>query len=284
MFPYGFWNSYLWKEAARAGLRQISKLVGQGNLARASSLATTPGVLKPSAAGSQLRQLGAGSEGAATLVAHPQHGVAVRKLYDPNGISSPAMIARKEELGKALGSDPNFARFYGSAPTPRGGTMMHFNEYVPSTQQSPSPSSASITRDRAQESLNRLGYQGHDLRAGNMITDSNTGQTKVIDYLPGKPNEFKSTPGSNEIGVLPRGYHLMNDTTGTTEPSRLLRSTLTNKNVPLARGTAIGATKKVTNTTPTVPSSSSNITTPSVPQVNSQATSVGKRRSSIPSI
>jgi hypothetical protein len=58
-------------------------MVQQGNVAGASALAKAPGVLKPSVAGSQIRQLGRGSEGMATLVAHPQHGVAVRKMYDP---------------------------------------------------------------------------------------------------------------------------------------------------------------------------------------------------------
>lgn len=226
MFPYGFWESDLWKEAARAGLRQISKMVSQGNIAGASSLATTPGVLKPSAAGSQIKQLGRGSEGLATMVAHPEHGVAVRKLYDPRGLSSPAMIQRKEEAGRALGDNPNFSKFLGSAPTPHGGGQMHFNEFVPSTQQKPSilntPASmrakteqslaASNTGRSARAALENVGYEGHDIRKGNMMTDARTGQNKVIDYMPARPGEMATLDSSrpNNITVSQAGASLFN--------------------------------------------------------------------------
>lgn len=216
MFPDGFWASPIWKEAARAGLRQISKMVSQGNLAGASSLATTPGVLKPSAAGSQIRHLGRGNEGLATMVAHPEHGVAVRKLYDPRGITSPSMIARKEEVGRALGNNQDFATFRGSAQTPHGQGTMHFSEFVPQAKgavenQGWTPQSLA-TSQRAHKALGELGYEGHDIRPGNMVQDARTGQSKMIDYMPGRPGEMSSSPLSPEkIEVSPAGHGLFNE-------------------------------------------------------------------------
>lgn len=209
-FPHGFWESELWKEAARAGLRQISKMVSGGNLAGASRLATTPGVLKPSAAGSQIKHLGRGSEGLATLVAHPEHGVSVRKLYDPRGISTPAMIQRKEEAGRALGNNPNFSRFQGSAPTPHGGGTMHFSEYVPQTPGAPQAKQwAEQTGNQARQALQSVGYEGHDIRKGNMAFDASTGQHKVIDFIPGRAGEMMSD--QNSLQVSPKGSHLFGD-------------------------------------------------------------------------
>lgn len=208
MFPHGFWTSPIWKEAARAGLRQISKMVGQGNLAGASQLAKIPGVLKPSSAGSQIQHLGRGGEGLATMVAHPDHGVAVRKLYDPRGISGQDMIARKEQAGRALGDNPNFAKFLGSSQTPQGG-QMHFNEYI-SPGQAPTgqagAQSVRHTQVQAQKGLTNAGFAGgKDIRKGNMIYDANAGQHRVIDYIPAQQGEFQRMPKSmeNRLAVSP---------------------------------------------------------------------------------
>lgn len=186
-------------------------MVSQGNFAGASSLATTPGVLKPSLAGSQIKHLGQGSEGLATLVAHPDHGVAVRKLYDPRGISGPEMIARKEQAGKALGDNPNFAKFLGSAQTPQGGNM-HFNEYVPTGSAPFAPNSAAETQSikhtttQANLGLNQAGFAGgKDIRRGNMVYDAASGKHRVIDYMPAQKNEFMRMPAnkSNVIAQTP---------------------------------------------------------------------------------
>ncbi len=205
MFPDGFWNSPLWKEAARAGLRQISRMVSEGNLAGASQLAKTPGVLKPTLAGSEIKHLGRGGEGLATMVAHPEHGVAVRKLYDPRGVSGPEMIARKEQAGLALRDNPNFARFLGSAQTPYGG-QMHFNEYVHPGQVPPGQMEQSVRHARAQahKGLTDVGFAGgKDIRSGNMIYDSASGKHKVIDYLPSQKGEFLRMPKSKERVLAP---------------------------------------------------------------------------------
>lgn len=208
MFPDGFWVNQLWKEAARAGLRQISRMVGEGNLAGASRLAKTPGVLKPSLAGSQIQHLGRGGEGVATMVAHPEHGVAVRKLYDPRGISGQEMIARKEQAGRALGNNPTFAKFLGSAQTPQGG-QMHFNEYIKPGQAPTGQAGIQSVRHaqtQAQKGLTEAGFAGgKDIRKGNMIYDEAAGQHRVIDYLPANKGEFMRMPAGreNQIATTP---------------------------------------------------------------------------------
>lgn len=214
-------------------------MVSQGNIAGASRLAQTPGVLKPSAAGSQIKHLGRGSEGLATMVAHPQHGVAARKLYDPGGISTPAMIARKEEAGKAMGSNPNFAQFLGSAQTPHGGGTMHFNEYVPGasrTMKDSTPaqrSAAAQTGRDARSALAEKGYEGHDIRMGNMVEDSRTGQNKLIDYLPARPGEMTSSPAQpNVISPTPSGSHLFQQQQGQATNGQLLGGMLGGKQMP----------------------------------------------------
>lgn len=183
-------------------------MVGEGNLTGASQLAKTPGVLKPSLAGSQIQHLGRGGEGLATMVAHPDHGVAVRKLYDPRGISGSDMIARKEQAGRALGDNPTFSKFLGSAQTPQGG-QMHFNEYVQPGQAPTGQAGAQSvrhTQTQAQRGLTQAGFAGgKDIREGNMIYDANAGQHRVIDYIPAQQGEFQRMPKSmaNRLSVSP---------------------------------------------------------------------------------
>lgn len=212
------------KISARRGLKEIAKLVQQGEHAAASRLAKTRGVLKPSVAGSSFKELGMGAEGAASLVAHPEHGVSVRKHYNPGGISSPAMIARKELAGRAIGQNPNLAQFHGSATTPQGHAM-HFSEYVPGQ----TASSAGITkknpefqraRGGAIQALRGAGFRGgEDIRPGNMIRDVRTGGLKTVDYLPSRQGEFAKAPkrvmkqwGSNTVVNTPSGRPLFNPT------------------------------------------------------------------------
>jgi hypothetical protein len=213
VFPYAAWKSETWKTAARAGLRQIGRMVQQGNVAGASALAKTPGVLKPSAAGSQLRTLGTGSEGVASLVAHPEHGVAVRKVYDPKGLATPEMISRKENVGRALGANPNVAQFYGSAPTPQGGGTMHFSEFVnpqgphaapakrPVGPLTPAQEQADAARKAAVEKTRQgtvravagsgQGFSGAaDVRDANMVWDGSSGRFKSVDIMPTRRGEF----------------------------------------------------------------------------------------------
>lgn len=164
------------KDAARAGMRQITNALGAGETALANRLATTPGVLKPSAAGSQIRHLGSGMEGTSTLVAHPEHGISVRKVYDPQGLSDSTMIANKAEAGRALQGNPYVAQFKGETPTGVG--PAHFYEHVPNVEGPNTPSSFEVaTRVRAERPA---GMRLHDVHEGNIQGG------KAIDYLPVK--------------------------------------------------------------------------------------------------
>jgi len=118
------------KSAARAGLRMIRSMVGQGNVAGAERLALTPGVLKKTMAGSQVAHLGSGMEGVSTLVAHPKRGLEVRKMIDPKGVAGPGMVQAREAAGTALRDSTDVAQFHGAYNTPGGLRAQRF-EYVP---------------------------------------------------------------------------------------------------------------------------------------------------------
>lgn len=201
------------KQGARAGLRQIAKLVQGGNLAKADQLARAPGVLKATAAGSQIKHLGQGSEGVASLVAHPEHGVAVRKLYDPQGIASPELIARKAQAGRAMGANPAVAQFKGEAATPHGAGQMHFSEYV---QGGKTPFAAGSAAENAAvrqtkadtlRGLRGAGFRNsQDIRQGNMVFDANKQRFRTVDYIPGKSGEFqKGLAGDTENVIRTTG-------------------------------------------------------------------------------
>ncbi len=209
-------SSAVSKYAARAGLRQVRNLMRGGNVEAASALAKTPGVLKATPAGSSLQHLGQGSEGLATLVAHPEHGIAVRKLYDPKGLSSPAGIARKETAGRSV-NDPSVARFLGSAPTPKGNATMHFNEYVNPKGPHQEPTGAAqrqaqrATKAQTIRAVRRGGFHNaQDVRADNMMWDGTAGRYKTIDYIPSMHGEFSHlSPNRQNVLVPGEGFREM---------------------------------------------------------------------------
>ena len=189
------------KVSARAGLRLIRNMVGQGNLAGANRLAITPGVLKKTQTGSQIKTLGAGQEGAAQLVAHPKGGIYVNKYTDPHGASAaPGMAQAQADAARRL-AGPDVAANLGSFQTRQGATVQR-NEYVPgvtgdSAQLSPQD------RWRAEQQRKRL-----DLRAQRMgipVTDiqGNPGNTiqapggaaKVVDFTVPTPQQQQAAPG-----------------------------------------------------------------------------------------
>ncbi len=205
------------KIAARRGLEIIRKLVQSGapeDLARAGRLAKRPGVLKPSIAGSQIKDLGMGGEGLATLVADPKQGLSVRKLYDPQGMASPEMIRRKHYAGKNLVGEQSIAQYKGQAPTPQGGGTMQFSEYVPGGAM-PSSSQAKRVGEQARDAIQqRTPFSNPaDIRPGNMVTDPKSGKTKLIDYIPTQFGEVGKVPGKDSatIGFTPKGMALWND-------------------------------------------------------------------------
>jgi serine/threonine protein kinase len=199
-------NAALEKFAARRGLMEIRNALGGGNLARAQRLATTPGVLKPTnTMGSQIKDLGAGGEGLATLVAHPEHGIAVRKAFDPNaGVYSNDLISRKAQLGSLPGS----AKFLGQAQSQLG-SPVHFNEYVNGTQvtdkmlkSDPQVATQYLRSMRSShQAAAKQGFKLRDTRAANaMLTPE--GQVKFIDSLPFKKDELPTNGESHQMRKL----------------------------------------------------------------------------------
>jgi len=177
------------KISARAGFRLIKNLFSKGTsgaLEQASRLAKTPGVLKPSAMGSHIKHLGGGSEGIADLVAHPEHGVAVRKLYDPtSAIASPMMVGRKLQMSKVVDS-PRLAKTYGFARTGRGGRAT-FHEYVPGGE--PGRRAEATIKEELQRAGASKGYQLEDIRKANIRGE------KAIDVLPMHKGEAEGMGG-----------------------------------------------------------------------------------------
>jgi len=177
------------KTAARAGMRAIQQHINTGNMGAANRLATTPGVLKPSAAGSQIKHIGSGMEGTSTLVAHPEHGIAVRKVYDPQGISGPLMVANKAEAGTALRGNPYVAQYKGETPTKIG--PAHFYEHA-TDHPGATSSFEAATRVRGERPN---GMRLHDVHEGNIVGG------KAVDYLPIKPGQ----PTGLRTDVIERG-------------------------------------------------------------------------------
>lgn len=149
--------------------------------------------------GTGLRHLGQGSEGIADVVVHPEHGLSVRKAFDPElGMSAPNMIARKEIAGSLTRNNPAMAQFYGAEKAP-GGVSTHYNEYIPGKQAPEWPAATPVERIRMQRTrmqtnraLQDAGFAGggQDVRPANMVIDKRTNMPRTIDYLPAHAGEF----------------------------------------------------------------------------------------------
>lgn len=249
----------LQKIAARRGLKEVAKHLKAGDLGKAQALAQKPGVIKSSPQGSQIRNLGAGAEGVASLVAHPQHGVSVRKLYDPAGMSTPAMIARKEQVGRSVQS-PHLPAFHGAAQAP-GGAPMHFSEFVQGkslgsaqgdttakmrdprnpihssgTKGVPEHAAARQAAAGAHKAMRQAGFKGggRDVRMANMVKTPE-GKVKVIDYMPAHKGEFSGASESARltggaraamVAKTPAAEGLFNPGSTNTPTPRLLASQL----------------------------------------------------------
>lgn len=164
------------KIAARRGLKEIRKMVESGDIEGANRLAITPGVIKKTHAGSQVKPLGAGTEGGATLMAHPKRGLDVEKLIDPKGImgdiSAPSgatpALHRREWLQHRLKGGPDLAEFQGARLTP-GGLRSQRYEYVhgkplaqePVSTSEPSTAVSPASARGATERRQRGGKQPH---------------------------------------------------------------------------------------------------------------------------
>lgn len=184
----------LQKIAARRGLKIMRDLIAKGDpasMARANRLAKTKGVVKPSAAGSQIKSLGRGAEGQVDLVADPKFGISARKLYDPRGIPSEKMIRRKEMVGSAM-NDPSVAKFHGARQSP-GGARMHFSEYVSGNGAPTGQAATAMRRQTKADTIRAARKQGYslpqDIHADNMRFDPASGRYKTVDFMPTKRHE-----------------------------------------------------------------------------------------------
>lgn len=176
------------KFSATRGLKEIRKSFQAGDMARANRLAKTPGVLSPSNAyGSELADLGRGGEGLATIVAHPEHGISVRKLFDPAGSAySPEFVKRKEELANL----PGTAKVLGTGQSVQG-TPIHFNELIAGRDVTEADRAAFLAAHaRVSAAGQERGYHLADLRPPNAkVTPS--GEVKFIDHAPMRPEEVR---------------------------------------------------------------------------------------------
>lgn len=188
-------DAALEKFAATRGLKEVRSAIMAGNWGRANTLSKTPGVLRRgNIYGSQLADLGAGGEGLATLVAHPKHGISVRKTYDPAGsVYSPEIIRRKEQLG----SLPGAADYYGKSIS-RQNTPVHFNEFVRgedvnalSLGQAGAGNAYMKTLMQLRRAGRQQGYNLADLRGANARLTPD-GRVKFIDHMPLTPVETES--------------------------------------------------------------------------------------------
>lgn len=214
----------LQKIAARAGLKLIRKLVAKGDpkaLARAQRISTTPGVLKKTMAGSQVKHLGAGMEGVSTLTAHPKRGLEVRKVIDPKGIAGPKMVANREAAGKALRGSSDVAEFRGAYNTPGGLRAQRF-EYAPgrgadslgaaagpstavgsgrgaAVAAAPARGGGMTQQQRAQAQMKRLKLQGE--RKGFQVADLHEGNVMMGQQGGGKAVDFIPVPKDKNVGL-----------------------------------------------------------------------------------
>ena len=202
------------KLALRAGFRAMQRAGAGGNIAGTSDiwknrnawmkpttkLETTMSPKEVAQGGRTLGELGGGGEGAADMVLHPRHGLAVRKTYDPMGLATQETIARKETMGRRAGRTPELAQYYGSQPTPKMPGTMHFSELVAGSGQHAEPAAGTPEHNAAlertfnatQAAAHRAGFAGGatDVRPTNMVWDKSKGMYRTVDAIPAKANEF----------------------------------------------------------------------------------------------
>lgn len=250
---------------AKGAFKSGNKEQGEAFLARANKMAKTPGVIKSSPGGSQLKRgiRGAGSEGSVTEVMDPQFGISMRKTYDPQGLSTQQLIKRKDVAGKAIGKSEDVAEYYGQRATPKvrigpgvhkrtKGTMQ-FSEPVYSAPGVSKPSTIqaapdyAAAKDKARAAYSKTPYSDpQDIRAANMIRDVRTGKLKTVDTIPARPGEFISQADrefldpkrfpENMLGpISDAGEKLVKDPTRAVSPNQLNRSLL-GTGSPRARG------------------------------------------------
>lgn len=218
--------SSLVKEAATRQVKEMRKLVEQGNVEGAQRLAgrlQEGGVLKRTAMGTPLKQLGAGREGIADLVVGAKdapvgHEIAVRKSYDPKAsMYNPVLPNRKVQMGQELANDPAYAQMFTKGNARAAGNVpYHMGEYVPGKAigQTPGYHNAAAGLRPAverghQAAAKVLGQpaQMNDVIQGGMRVHGDNvrvtpgGQQKIIDHMPFTRDELRAGARGDLTGL-----------------------------------------------------------------------------------
>lgn len=170
------------KLAARAGINRLRQLFRSGNIQEAEQLAAhAPQILagRNLPRGSQIRNLGSGSEGVAQHVLMPEGRSAVVKTYDKTSpIYSPVIQQTRAQLaGREI---PGHAQTYAFRSTPQAEYAI--NEFIPAAKAKPTPQQIAETQAQVRHAV--PGHEMLDIGKQNMVVDARTGQAKVIDSLP----------------------------------------------------------------------------------------------------
>lgn len=190
---------WLEKVALTRGQTIIKNLVAKGKVGQAEATAerfVAKGAIKTTAQGSQLRTLGGGSEGIATLTAGAKDApLSARKTFNPRALYSEEQISRRLEAGKELRDDSRFARLHSDEVhrTPAGAPFMHY-EYVGkgrSVQRHKEVTGVNLKDEVAKLPHVMPGRYLHDIvgNKGNVRVMPD-GSPKVLDYMVAKPKEI----------------------------------------------------------------------------------------------
>lgn len=193
---------WLEKIALTRGQRIIKSLVSEGKVEQAKATAerfVAKGAIKTTEQGSQLRALGGGSEGIATLIAGSKDApLSARKLHNQRALYSEEQVTRKIDGGKMLRSDPRFAKLYSDTAhrTSANDPYMHY-EYVhggqgignhvrshPEDAQRVIDAAAKLPRALPNRYLRDVKNNSGNVR---VMPD---GSLKVLDYLVAKHHEM----------------------------------------------------------------------------------------------
>jgi len=147
----------------------------------------------------QLKHLGTGGEGVATLMTNPKHGANVMKSFDTeSNLFSPENFYTKQKVWKATKNNPEFTNYHGQ----KGNKPVTYHEYVPKEITKTIDPDGSIivpVKNKARGVLSSKGQpMVDDLHRGNfMQTPKN--ETKIIDFLTSEPRF--SSPKHKAINV-----------------------------------------------------------------------------------
>lgn len=187
-----YWGE-LEKLAAPRHIKMLRALLKKGKTTEARAFAQrlqAKGVLKQTGVGSQLRHLGKGSEGVATLTVGAKAApgkLSVRKAFDPKLMPKGEALRSKWRAMRELKGDPRIAKVYSKRLRSKGGTPYYHAEYV--TGKTPAALSPEMKRlgtkkltDAGQTATTGRGLHVYDVRRANVIQRP-TGEQVAVDVL-----------------------------------------------------------------------------------------------------